>query len=50
MKRLFQVIGLIGLLAFSFFLTDKTAIVVKNMDEVMQKIKTYMKQKEKMQL
>ncbi len=39
MKRLFQVIGLIGLLAFSFFLTDKTAIVVKNMDEVMQKIK-----------
>ena len=35
MKRLFEYIALISLLIFSFFLTDKTSIVIKNMDELM---------------
>ena len=39
MKRTFQVIGLISLLGFSFFLTDKTATVIKNLDDIMIEIK-----------
>ena len=35
MKRLFEYIALISLLIFSFFLTDKTSIVIKNMDDLM---------------
>ena len=39
MKRIFEYIALISLLIFSFFLTDKTSIVIKNMDELMIMIK-----------
>ena len=39
MKRVFEYIALISLLIFSFFLTDKTSIVIKNMDEIMIMIK-----------
>lgn len=39
MKNIFKIIGLIGLFVFSFFLTKKTAIVIRNMDEIMISIK-----------
>ena len=39
MKKTFQMIGLISLTCFSFFLTEKTATVVNNMDEIMIEIK-----------
>ncbi len=39
MKRVFQIIGLISLTIFSFFITDKTVTVVNNMDEIMVEIK-----------
>ena len=39
MKQLFQVIGLIGLLFFSFFLNEKTKTVIKNLDDIMVQIK-----------
>ena len=39
MKKFFQIIGLFSLLIFSFFLTDKTATVIKNMDDIMVEIK-----------
>ena len=39
MKKFFQVLGLISLTIFSFFATEKTAIVVNNMDEIMVQIK-----------
>lgn len=39
MKRLFERIGLISLLVFSFFLTDKTSTVIKNLDDIMIMIK-----------
>lgn len=39
MKKIFQVIGLISLTCFSFFITEKTTIVVNNMDEIMMEIK-----------
>jgi len=39
MKRIFEYIALISLLIFSFFLTDKTSTVIKNMDEIMIMIK-----------
>lgn len=35
MKKIYQAIGLISLLCFSFFLTEQTAIVIKNMDDIM---------------
>ena len=39
MKKFFQVLGLISLTIFSFFATEKTAVVVNNMDEIMVQIK-----------
>lgn len=39
MKKTFQMIGLISLTCFSFFVTEKTATVVNNMDEIMIEIK-----------
>lgn len=39
MKKIFQVIGLISLICFSFFITDKTAKVASNMDDIMVDIK-----------
>ena len=38
LKKIFQMIGLISLTCFSFFITEKTAIVINNMDEIMTKI------------
>ena len=40
MKKIFQIIGLISLICFSFFITEKTAIVVSDMDEIMLEIKS----------
>lgn len=39
LKKIFQIIGLISLTLFSFFITDKTVTVVNNMDDIMIKIK-----------
>lgn len=39
MKKTFQMIGLISLTCFSFFVTEKTATVVNDMDEIMIEIK-----------
>lgn len=39
MKKLFEIIGLLSLLCFSFIITEKTSLVVKNTDEIMMKIK-----------
>ena len=39
MKKTFQMIGLISLTCFSFFVTEKTAIVVNEMDQIMIEIK-----------
>ena len=39
MKKVFQLIGLISLTCFSFFVTEKTATVVNDMDEIMIEIK-----------
>ena len=39
MKKIFQILGLIGLTCFSFFMTEKTATVVSDMDEIMIEIK-----------
>ncbi len=39
MKKFFQIIGLISLTCFSFFVTEKTAIVVNDLDEIMIQIK-----------
>ena len=38
LKKIFQMIGLISLTCFSFFITEKTARVINNMDEIMTKI------------
>ena len=40
MKKIFQIIGLISLTCFSFFITEKTALVVNEMDEIMMEIKS----------
>ena len=40
MKKTFQMIGLISLTCFSFFVTEKTATVVNDMDEIMIEIKS----------
>ena len=42
MKKIFKIIGLISLTCFSFFITEKTSLVVKNMDDVMISIKENM--------
>lgn len=39
MKKLFQIIGLISLMGFSFFYTEKTVSVIKEYDEIMIEIK-----------
>ena len=39
MKKIFQLIGLISLTCFSFFMTEKTAMMVNEMDEIMIEIK-----------
>lgn len=39
MKKVFQIIGLISLTCFSFYITEKTVTVVNNMDEIMIEIK-----------
>ena len=39
MKKVFQMIGLISLTCFSFFVTEQTATVVSDMDEIMIEIK-----------
>lgn len=39
MKKIFQIIGLISLTCFSFFVTEKTATVVNDLDEIMIEIK-----------
>lgn len=39
MKKNFQIIGVLTLICFSFFCTEKTVHVIKNTDEIMQKIK-----------
>ena len=36
---MFQIIGLIGLICFSFFITEKTSIVVSDLDDIMIEIK-----------
>lgn len=39
MHKIFQYIGIVSLLCFSFFVTEKTAMMAKDMDEIMIKIK-----------
>lgn len=39
MKKIFQMIGLISLTCFSFFITEKTATVVNDLDDIMIEIK-----------
>ena len=39
MKKLFQFVGLITLLFFSFYLNSTTKNVIKNMDDIMMQIK-----------
>ena len=39
MKKIFQAIGIITLICGSFFLTDKAALVINNMDQIMIDIK-----------
>ena len=39
MSKIFEYIGLLSLTCFSFFVTEKTSIVAKNMDEIMISIK-----------
>lgn len=47
MSNIFKHIGLICLMCFSFYLTDKTALVVKNNDDIMIKINEEYKKYEK---
>ena len=39
MKNFFKILGLLSITIFSFFVTEKTVLVVNNMDEIMQEIK-----------
>ncbi len=39
MRKLFEYIGLITLMCFSFFITEKTSMIAKNTDEIMLTIK-----------
>ena len=41
MKKFFEYIGLLSLVCFSFFLTDKTASVVQEVDDLMIQIKSH---------
>ncbi len=38
MKKIFKMIGIISLTVFSFFVTEKTALVINTMDEIMVRI------------
>lgn len=40
MRKLFEYIGLITLMCFSFFITEKTTMIAKNMDNIMVEIKS----------
>lgn len=40
MSKFFEYIGLLALICFSFFITERTSIVAKNMDEIMINIKS----------
>lgn len=50
MKRLFSLIGLISLACFSFFMTEKTTTVIKNVDDIMIEIKDKYKNYERMSI
>lgn len=39
LKKTFQIIGLVSLICFSFFVTEKTALVISEMDDIMVSIK-----------
>ena len=39
MNKFFKILGLIGITIFSFFVTEKTVLVVNNMDDIMIQIK-----------
>ena len=39
MKRLFEIIGLLSLAFFSFFITERTTTVFENIDSIMLQIK-----------
>lgn len=39
MKKIFEYLGLISLICFSFFITEKTTVVVQEVDEIMIQIK-----------
>lgn len=39
MRKIFEYIGLITLMCFSFFITEKTTLVVQNVDDLMAEIK-----------
>lgn len=43
MRKIFEYIGLITLMCFSFFITEKTTLVVQNIDEIMINIRSYSK-------
>ncbi len=47
MKRFFEYIGILALLCFSFFLTNQTATVVKEVDDIMVQIKSDQNQYQK---
>lgn len=46
MRKIFEYIGLITLMCFSFFVTEKTSMIAKNVDEIMINIKEKYKQYE----
>ncbi len=46
MKKLFEYFGLFSLICFSFFLTEKTATVIKEVDDLMIQIKEHQKEVE----
>lgn len=46
MQKTFEYIGLISLMCFSFFITEKTNTIVKNMDNIMLEIKNNYKKYE----
>ncbi len=46
MRKIFEYIGLITLMCFSFFVTEKTSMIAKNIDEIMINIKEKYKQYE----
>lgn len=47
MKKYFEYIGLLSLVCFSFFLTDKTVTVVQEVDDIMVQIKAHQEEYQK---